>query len=101
MSWWETEPHAGKYGRQTIVPPAWPQVDEELLSQTAESFEGFRDALRRVVIPQLSGQMMGLADSWDGAGSDAAIREASAIIDQYEANAELADLIAKKIRSMA
>lgn len=100
MSWWNTEPHSGQYGGQTVIPPAWPQVDEDTLAQAAASFETFRDHLRSAVIPRLRVQMMKLADAWDGAGSDAALSEASAIIDMHEANASLADATAKKIRNM-
>ncbi len=39
MSWWDTEPYSGEYGGRTVVPPAWPQVDEYVLSQAAQKFE--------------------------------------------------------------
>lgn len=35
MSWWNTEPNSGEYGSHTILAPAWPCVDEELLSNAA------------------------------------------------------------------
>lgn len=100
MSWWNAEPHRGIFGSQTIVPPAWPDVDEQLLAETAQNFEEFRDYLRTVVIPGLQAQMMAISDDWDGAGSDAACSEASAIIDEHELSANTADEIAKKLRNM-
>lgn len=100
MSWWNTEPHSGEYGRQTVVPPAWPEVDEEVLSQASATYERFRDYLRMEVIPQLRSQMMRLADAWEGAGSQAALAEASEIINQHEQNANRADAIGRKIRNM-
>ena len=35
--------------------------------------------------------MMKLSDSWEGTGSQAALDEASALIDRHEANASAAD----------
>ena len=100
MSWWNTAPHKGVFGSQTIVPPAWPDVDERLLAEAAQTFEKLRDYLRRTVIPGLQVQMMAISDAWDGAGSDAACRELSSIIDEHEENANNADGIAKKLLSM-
>ncbi len=39
MSWWDTEPHSGEYGGRTVAPPAWPQVDEDVVGQAAQKFE--------------------------------------------------------------
>ncbi len=98
--WWNTEPHGGEYGSRTIVPPAWPAVDEEMLQQAAQSFEQLAVHLRQSVIPTLRHQMMSLVDVWDGEGSDAARNEASAIISEHEENAAMADGIAQKLRNM-
>src|SRR5262249_7058658 len=45
-------------------------------------------------------QMMNLADGWDGSGSQAALDEASAIIDKHETNAQAADDVAGRLRNM-
>ncbi|ABM12580.1 PPE family protein [Mycolicibacterium vanbaalenii PYR-1] len=100
MSWWSIQPHGGVYGGRTVVGPAWPNVDEQVLEQAATTFERFRDHVRTTVIPDLQAQMMALADAWDGAGSEAARDEASAIIDEHEANALLASVIAQKLRAI-
>ncbi|MCH9731920.1 MAG: hypothetical protein K0U84_19970, partial [Actinomycetia bacterium] len=100
MNWWNTEPHSGMYGRQTVVPPAWPQVDEEILAQSATRFESLKIRIRASVIPALRAQMMAMSDAWDGVGSEAARNEASAIIDQHEANATASDDVANKLRAI-
>ncbi len=100
MTWWNAMPHTGSYGSQTIVPPAWPSVDEELLASSAESFEEFGALVRDVIVPRLQAQMMALADAWDGAGSEAALREASAIIDEHDMCAAAAHEVANKLRNM-
>ncbi len=45
-------------------------------------------------------QMMKLSDSWEGTGSQAALDEASAIIDKHEANAAAAEDTARRLRNM-
>ena len=44
--------------------------------------------------------MMKLSDSWEGTGSQAALDEASAIIDKHEANATAAEDTAGRLRNM-
>ena len=100
MSWWNTDRHSGEYGGRTVVPPAWPQVDEDLVAQAAQKFETLASYIRTSIVPGLQAQMMTLSDAWDGAGSEAARREASAIIDKHESNAIVADDIAKKLSAM-
>ena len=56
--------------------------------------------LRNEVIPAARKQMMKLSDSWEGTGSQAALDEASAIIDKHEANATAADDTAGRLRNM-
>ncbi len=100
MSWWDTEPHSGEYGGRTVVPPAWPHVDEYFVAQAAQKFETLASHIRTSIVPGLQAQMMALSDAWEGAGSEAARDEALAIIGKHEANATAADDIAKKLRAM-
>ena len=58
------------------------------------------DYLRDEVIPTARKQMMKLSDSWEGTGSQAALDEASAIIDKHEANARAVDDTAGRLRNM-
>ena len=100
MSWWDIQPDSSEYGGRTVIGLAWPNVDESVLAQAARSFEEFRDQLRSSVIADLRRQMMALSDAWEGSGSEAARDEASAIIDNHEANANLADAVARKLRTI-
>lgn len=100
MSWWNTERLGGEYGRLTVVPPGWPHVDEELIAQAAQMFEMFAVHIRASVVPRLQARMMALSDVWDGAGSEAAREEISAIADKHEANAASAIDVSNKLRAM-
>ena len=84
-------PDDSEYGGQTVTGAAWPQVNEDTLASAAASFESLKSHLRDVVIPTARNQMMKLSDSWEGTGSQAALDEASAIIDKHEANATAAE----------
>lgn len=100
MSWWHNQRHSGEYGGKTVIPPAWPQIDEEVIAEVASTFEALASNLRSDVVPGLQRQMMAMSDAWDGAGSEAACAEASAIIDKHEADAVVSDEIARKFRAM-
>ncbi len=75
-------------------------MNEDALGSAAASFTSLANKLRNEVIPAARNQMMKLSDSWEGTGSQAALDEASAIIDKHEANATAADDTAGRLRNM-
>ena len=94
------EPDDSEYGGQTITGAGWVHVNEDSLGLAAENFTSLANKLRNEVIPAARKQMMKLSDSWEGTGSQAALDEASAIIDKHEANATAADDTAGRLRNM-
>lgn len=88
------------YGGQTVTGPGWPNVDEEMLAAAAATYEALAAKISGAIVPQQQGQLMQLADSWEGAGSLAAAGEATTIIGGHEANAAHAAAIAGKLRAM-
>lgn len=88
------------YGGQTVTGPGWPNVDEEMLAAAAATYEALAAKISGSIVPQQQGQLMKLADSWEGAGSLAATGEATTIIGGHEANAAHAAAIAGKLRAM-
>lgn len=89
-----------EYGGQTVAGPAWVNVDEDLLAEAKDQFRALERDLRNSVVPSTGRQMMRLSDSWDGAGSEAAVGEASAIGDEHEANVDVAKETARKLEQM-
>jgi|GEM_PF-1007142 len=94
------QPDSSPYGSQTVTGPGWPNVDEETLAAAAAKFEALAAKITGTIVPQQQGQLMKLADSWEGAGSLAATGEATTIIGGHEANAAHAAAIAAKLRAM-
>jgi hypothetical protein len=94
------EPDSSPYGSQTVTGPGWPNVDEEMLAATAATYEALATKITGQVVPQQQGQLMKLADVWEGAGALAATGEATTIIGGHEANAAHAAAIAGKLRAM-
>jgi hypothetical protein len=88
------------YGSQTVTGPGWPNVDEEMLAAAAATYEALAAKITGSIVPQQQGQLMKLADVWEGAGSLAATGEATTIIGGHEANAAHAAAIAGKLRAM-
>ncbi|WP_214095077.1 hypothetical protein [Mycolicibacter acidiphilus] len=88
------------FGSMTLLPPAWPEVDEDILAAAAGSYEGLARHIQGVAIPQLQQQLMALAESWSGTAAQAAQAEATSIIGEHGANAEQATAIAGKLRQM-
>jgi predicted negative regulator of RcsB-dependent stress response len=93
-------PDDSEYGGQTVTGAGWPHANEDDLASAATSFESLMSHLRYEVIPAARQQMMKLSDSWEGKGSQAALDEASAIIDKNEANAAAAEDTAQRLRKM-
>ena len=94
------QPDPSPYGSQTVTGPGWPNVDEEMLAATAATYEALVAKITGSIVPQQQGQMMKLADVWEGAGALAATGEATTIIGGHEANAAHAAAIAGKLRAM-
>jgi hypothetical protein len=94
------QPDPSPYGSQTVTGPGWPNVDEEILAAAAATYEALAAKITGSIVPQQQGQMMKLADVWEGAGAVAATGEATTIIGGHEANAEHAAAIAGKLRAM-
>lgn len=94
------EPDPSPFGSQTVTGPGWPNVDEEMLATTAATYEQLAAKITGSVVPQQQGQLMKLADAWEGAGALAATGEATTIIGGHEANAAHAAAIAFKLRAM-
>lgn len=94
------EPDSSPYGGQTVTGPGWPNVDEEVLAAAAASYEQLAAQITGTVVPQQHGQLMKLADVWQGVGAAAAGGEAGTIIGGHEANAAQAAAIAAKLRAM-
>ena len=82
------DPDDSEYGGQTITSAGWVHVNEDSLASAAASFENLESHLRYEVIPAAGKQRTKLSDSWEGGGSEAALEEATAIIDKHEANAD-------------
>jgi hypothetical protein len=93
-------PDSTPYGSQTVTGPGWPNVDEETLAAAAATYETLASKITGSIVPQQQGQLMKLADQWEGAGSLAAAGEATTIIGGHEANAAHAAAIALKLRAM-
>ena len=94
------QPDSSPYGSQTVTGPGWPNVDEEMLAAAAATYEALAAKITGSIVPQQQGQLMKLADVWEGAGSLAATGEATTIIGGHEANAAHAAAIAGKLRAM-
>ena len=94
-------PDSSPYGSQTLMGPGWPNVEEETLTAAAQEFEQLAAHLTGVVVPQLQGQHAGMANSWTGPAADAALGEASTIINGHEINAAQASAIALQLHAMA
>ncbi len=94
------QPDPSPYGSQTVTGPGWPNVDEEMLAAAAATYEALAVKITGSIVPQQQGQMMKLADVWEGAGALAATGEATTIIGGHEANAAHAVSIAGKLRAM-
>jgi hypothetical protein len=93
-------PDSSPYGSQTVTGPGWPNVDEEMLAATAATYEALAAKITGSIVPQQQGQLMKLADVWEGAGALAATGEATTIIGGHETNAAHAAAIAGKLRAM-
>jgi hypothetical protein len=93
-------PDSSPYGSQTVTGPGWPNVDEEMLAATAATYEALVAKITGSIVPEQQGQLMKLADVWEGAGALAATGEATTIIGGHEANAAHAAAIAGKLRAM-
>ena len=93
-------PDSSPFGSQTVTGPGWPNVDEETLSAAAASYEALAANLSGSVVPAQQGQLMKLAEDWEGGSAVAAAGEATTIIGGHEANAAHATAIAAKLRSM-
>ena len=94
------DPDNSEYGGQTVTGAGWVHVNEDALGRAAEHFTSLANKLRNEVIPAARNQMMRLSDSWEGSGSQAALDEASAIIDRHEGNAKAADNTTLELRNM-
>ena len=94
------QPDVSPYGAQTVMGPAWPNVDEEQLAAAAAEYEAFAAKLTGSVVPQQQSQLMSLTDTWKGAGALSATGEATSIIGGHETNGAQAAAIALKLRSM-
>jgi hypothetical protein len=93
-------PDSSPYGSQTVTGPGWPNVDEEMLAAAAATYEALAAKITGSIVPQQQGQLMKLADVWEGAGALAATGEATTIIGGHETNAAHAAAIAGKLRAM-
>jgi hypothetical protein len=93
-------PDSSPYGSQTVTGPGWPNVDEEMLAAAAATYEALVAKITGSIVPQQQGQLMKLADVWEGAGALAATGQATTIIGGHEANAAHAAAIAGKLRAM-
>src|SRR6476661_1955179 len=89
------QPDSSPYGSQTVTGPGWPNVDEETLAAVAATYEALAEKITGSIVPQQQGQLMKLADVWEGAGALAATGEATTIIGGHEANAAAAAIAAK------
>ena len=94
-------PDSSPFGSQTVMGPAWPNVDEEQLAAAAASYEKLAANISGNVVPQQTNQLMKLTEVWQGAGSVAASGEATTMIAGHEANAAQAQAIAAQLTSMA
>jgi len=71
-----------------------------MLAAAAAKYEALAAKITGSVVPQQHGQLMKLADVWEGAGALAATGEATTIIGGHEANVAHAAAIAGKLRAM-
>jgi len=94
-------PDSSPFGSQTVMGPAWPNVDEEQLTAAAASYEKLATTISGNIVPQQTNQLMKLTEVWQGAGSLAASGEATTMIAGHEANAAQAQAIAAQLTQMA
>jgi hypothetical protein len=94
------QPDMSPFGSQTVTGPGWPNVDEDALGAAAAQYEALAAKITGTVVPQQQGQLMKLADAWQGGSAVAAAGEATTIIGGHESNGALAAAIAAKLRSM-
>lgn len=94
------QPDVSPYGSQTVMGPAWPNVDEDALAAAAAQYEAFATTLTGSVVPLQQSQLASLSEKWTGGGATAAAGEATSIIGGHQANAAQAAAIALKLRSM-
>lgn len=94
------QPDMSPFGSQTVTGPGWPNVDEDALGAAAAQYEALAAKITGTVVPQQSGQLMKLADVWQGGSAVAAAGEATTIIGGHESNGAQAAAIAAKLRSM-
>lgn len=74
--------HGGKYGEATVVPPAFPEVDENALNDIAEGLMALGDHLDGEVIPHHAHQRMQLSD-WEGEAGRLAEAAATGVLGSY------------------
>ncbi|MBI3226801.1 MAG: hypothetical protein HYZ39_17285 [Mycolicibacterium cosmeticum] len=94
------QPDISPFGSQTVTGPGWPNVDEDALGAAAAQYEALAAKISGTVVPQQQGQLMKLADVWQGGSAIAAAGEATTIIGGHESNGAQAAAIGAKLRSM-
>ena len=66
------QPDMSPFGSQTVTGPGWPNVDEDALGAAAAQYEAMAAKITGTVVPQQQGQLMKLADAWQGGSAVAA-----------------------------
>ena len=88
--------HGGKYGEATVVPPAFPEVNENALNDIAESLMALGDHLDGEVIPHHAHQRMQLSD-WEGEAGRLAEAAATGVLGTYGDACKAAYEAARKV----
>ncbi len=88
--------HGGTYGEATVVPPAFPEVDENVLNDIAEGLMALGDHLDGELIPHHAHQRMQLSD-WEGEAGRLAEAAATGVLGSYGDACKAAYAAARKV----
>lgn len=95
------QPDSSPYGSQTVMGPAWPNVDEEQLVSAAGNYQKVATKIHGTVVPGQTQQWAKLGEDWQGLGSLSAAGEAGTMIEGHTANGLQAETISAQLLAMA
>ena len=78
----ERDPKKGRYGKQTVVGAAFPDVDEDRLNDLGNGLMALGDRIDGEVIPHHAHQRMQLSD-WEGEAGRLAAATATGVLGSY------------------
>ena len=94
-------PDSSPYGSQTVMGPAWPNIDEEQLTSAAATYQKLATKITGTVVPDQTQQWAKLAEGWQGLGSLGAEAEAGTVIAGHTTNGLQAQAMATQLLTMS